>query len=160
MSLSFLDLGKRHFICLKIASEICLGAFHSSFDEDFLKRCLEACLKVLSNDLSYKNDLEALCKELLEDKKGLPFTKDISVLFNEIPPIVFVANAKELAFYERSHLNENTSYAIGQLVNAEWKIKEHSKEIRELRHKVEQNKASEEDFDIILKKIWAQNENK
>ena len=141
---------------MKIASEVCLGAFHSSFNEDFLKRCLETCRKVLSFDLSYKESLDKLCKELLEDtSEEISFSKDISSLYSQIPDVLFIANAKELAFYERSHLNENISYAVGQLVNAEWKLRPYSKEIRELRHKLEAKEATEEDFDILLKKAWA-----
>lgn len=113
--------------------------------------------KILSFDLTYKEDLDKLCRSLSEEPQEVPisFSKDLSSTFNSIPPVLFVANARELAFYEDAHLVENTSYAIGQLAVAEWKLKAHSKETRELRHKLEAKTATEEDFDRLLHEIWS-----
>lgn len=165
LSMSVFDLTGRNSILLRIASQVQLAAFHfgTKYPNEY-----EKCIFIVNEILSlkeYKNDLTNLT-EISWEKLSSEVMKDVEfheeLLLKTEKSFKFgclhVSNAIEMLKFEADYKHINYSYAIGQLVLANWVFQNFDKsladECRELYHDVEMETINIENIETFRNKIW------
>lgn len=164
LAMSVFDFTGKNPIVVRIASQVQLAAWHfgNTYSNEY-----DRCLKIINNIFQlkpYKEQLTELTEISWNDLSiSLKhFSDDENILIksdkNFKAACLHVANAVELLKFEKNYQNINYSYAVGQLVLANWIFEDIDKSLadkcRSMYHDVELENLNLEDFEVFRNSLW------
>lgn len=165
LAISSFNSNPKDPLVVRVASQIQLGAWHlQHVYENEYNNCL-SIIKNIFNLKDYKNDLRNLVElswELLEKNRMVGNDSDEAIMNqtenNFYSACLHVANAIELLKYETKYKEINYSYAIGQLVLANWILQNYDltlvNECRSLYHNIEMNEINLSKIENFRNHLW------
>ena len=164
LALSSMDLTGRYPVSLRTASQVQLAAWHfgKTYLDEF-RRC-KAVIDLIFSLKDYQNELRRLVeiswddlsisiKEFSDDEKILQESENTFKA-----GVLHTANSVELLKFERNYAHINFSYAVGQLVLANWSLQNFDTRLadrcREFYHDVELETIDISKLEKFRNKLW------